>query len=60
MDFYLPATNLAVRVAVVDFDGKKVLNSLTNLYDMSEEMIRKYFPNVVGCCDSLECFMKSL
>jgi aspartate/methionine/tyrosine aminotransferase len=59
-DFYLPATNLAVRVAVVDFDGKKVLNSLTNLNDMSEEIIRKYFPNVVGCCDSLECFMKTL
>jgi len=59
-DFYLPATNLSVRVAVVDFDGKKVLNSLSNLNDVSEEMMEKYFPNLVGCCDSLECFIKSL
>ncbi len=59
-DFYLPATNFAVRVATVDFDGKKVLNSLTNLDEMSEEKIRRHFPNAVDGCDSLECFLKTL
>lgn len=59
-DFYLPATNLGVRVAAVDYDGQKLLNSWTNPNDMNKEKTNKFFPNLVGGCDSLEHFIKTL
>ena len=58
-DFYLPATNLGVRAAFVDYDGEAVLNAWTGARDMTPEKTRQLFPRLVGGCDSLERFLQA-
>jgi aspartate/methionine/tyrosine aminotransferase len=59
-DFYLPATNLGVRAAFVDYDGEAVLDAWTGARDMTPEKTRQFFPRLVGGCDSLERFLQAL
>ncbi|MBF0289148.1 MAG: aminotransferase class I/II-fold pyridoxal phosphate-dependent enzyme [SAR324 cluster bacterium] len=59
-DFYLPATNLGVRVASVDYDGEKVLNEFPGIENMTPEATQHLFPNLVKGCDQLETFLKQL
>ena len=57
-DFYLPATNLGVRVASVDYKGEEVLNVWTGPQDMTQGKISELFPRLVGGCDSLEHLLR--
>jgi aspartate/methionine/tyrosine aminotransferase len=59
-DFYLPATQLGVRVASVDYDGEAVLRAWKNSRDRFSEEFRELFPHLVAGCDSLERFLHSL
>ncbi len=59
-DFYLPSTNLGVRVASVDYDGGKVLANWSDGIVDSEEAMRETFPNLAEGCDSLERFLEKL
>jgi aspartate/methionine/tyrosine aminotransferase len=58
-DFYLPATNLGVRVASVDYDGARVLEHWTKEEDCTSEKTAELFPNLVKGCDALEDFLKN-
>lgn len=59
-DFYLPASNLGVRVASVDYDGEIVLKEWTSAQDMNEKKISEFFPNLKKGCDSLERFLENI
>ncbi len=59
-DFYLPATNLGVRVASVDYDGEKLLKEFPGIENMTPEAIQTLFPNLVKGCDHLENFLQKL
>lgn len=57
-DFYLPATNLGVRVAPVDYDGAAVLKAWTWSEHMDDARTKDLFPRLVGGCDNLSAFLK--
>ncbi|MGD1828931.1 MAG: pyridoxal phosphate-dependent aminotransferase [Spirochaetaceae bacterium] len=59
-DFYFPATNLGVRTASVDFDGKFVRENWPGRDGMNEEWEKKLFPSLIEGCDRLEAFLKNL
>ncbi len=59
-DFYLPATNLGVRVAAVDFDGAHVLEQWPGSEHMSPEKALRLFPNIVRGAQKLADFIDSL
>ena len=56
-DFYLPATNMGVRVAPVDYDGAAVLKAWPGDKPLNETGAKDLFPQLVGGCDSLETFL---
>lgn len=56
-DFYLPATNLGVRVAPVDYDGTAALNAWPGIEHMDETGTTDLFPRLVSGCDSLAAFL---
>ncbi|ERP39216.1 pyridoxal phosphate-dependent aminotransferase [Chitinivibrio alkaliphilus] len=58
-DFYLPATNLGVRVASVDYDGAAVLKDWKGAQECTAEKTMEFFPNLVRGCDALEDFLKN-
>ncbi|MCD6197343.1 MAG: hypothetical protein J7K15_02050 [Deltaproteobacteria bacterium] len=57
-DFYLPANNLGVRIASVDYKGEEILNVWTGPQDMTQGKISELFPRLVGGCDSLEHLLR--
>jgi len=59
-DFYLPATNLGVRAAAVDYDGSEVLSFWQGPAQMTDGQTRKLFPHLVGGCDSLKHYLDNL
>ncbi|ODN42873.1 pyridoxal phosphate-dependent aminotransferase [Piscirickettsia litoralis] len=54
-EFYLPKTELVLRLAIVDFDGEKLLKQLEH-----QEISAGLFPEIVAGCDRLEHFFNSL
>jgi aspartate/methionine/tyrosine aminotransferase len=59
-DFYLPATELTVRIAAVDYDGDAVLTAWPGVDGMTDRLLAGLFPRLVGGCDRLEAFMGEL
>lgn len=59
-DFYLPVTNLGVRVASVDYDGKKILDNWNGAGNMTDSLINEFFPQLKKGCDALELFLEKL
>ena len=59
-DFYLPATNLAARVAGVDFDGQQALDTWPGSDHVSEEYFKEAFPKIVQGCDRIAGFLNQL
>jgi aspartate/methionine/tyrosine aminotransferase len=59
-DFYFPATNLGVRIAAVDFDGQFVLDKWPGKEDITDDMINRFFPNLVEGCNQIEKFLQQL
>lgn len=59
-DFYMPATNLGVRVAAVDFDGARVLDSWPGIDQITEEYTDTHLPNIKLGCEGIESFLKNL
>jgi aspartate/methionine/tyrosine aminotransferase len=59
-DFYLPATNLGVRVAAVDFDGARALETWPGGGQVTEAYFREVFPKIIQGCDSLVKFLGAL
>ncbi len=59
-DFYMPATSLSCRVAGVDFDGQKVLNSWPGAANVTAEYIQKYLPKIEQGCASIHEFLDKL
>jgi aspartate/methionine/tyrosine aminotransferase len=59
-DFYLPATNLGVRAAAVDYDGADVLNRWQGSAHMTDDITRQWFPNLAKGCDSLDRYLRNL
>lgn len=57
-DFYLAATELGVRVAGVDYDGGAVLEQWPGEENMNAELAARFFPRLIGGCDSLENFLR--
>jgi hypothetical protein len=56
-DFYLPATNLGVRVAPVDYDGTEVLKAWPGIEQMDDTKTKDLFPRLVDGCYNLEAFL---
>ncbi|WP_028314572.1 pyridoxal phosphate-dependent aminotransferase [Desulfatibacillum aliphaticivorans] len=56
-DFYLPATNLGVRVAGVDFDGQQALDTWPGRHHVTEEYMEEVFPNLVHGCERISTFL---
>ena len=59
-DFYMPATNLGVRVAAVDFDGAQVMASWPGAGQITEEYIDTYLPNMKLGCEWISRFLGDL
>ena len=59
-DFYFPSTNLGVRTASVDFDGKFVRDNWPGRKAMDQGMTEKLFPSLIEGCDRLESFLQEL
>jgi aspartate/methionine/tyrosine aminotransferase len=59
-DFYMPATSLSARVAAVDFDGARALETWPGRDYVSEEYFEEVFPKIKQGCDSLEDFLDRL
>lgn len=59
-DFYFPATNLGVRTASVDFDGKFVRDNWPGSKAMDLRQTAKLFPSLLEGCDRLEEFLTEL
>ncbi len=58
-DFYFPATNLGVRVASVDFNGKMVRDSWPG-GKLTDEQLKEFFPNLVKGCDRLQSYLEEI
>ena len=58
-DFYFPATNLGIRVASVDFNGKEVRDKWPGS-KLSDTQINEFFPNLVMGCDRIEEYLQKL
>ena len=58
-DFYFPATNLGVRVASVDFNGKMVRENWPG-GKLSKEQLQEFFPNLLKGCDRLQSYLEEL
>jgi len=59
-DFYFPATNLGVRIAAVDFDGESVLKQWPGKEEINDDMINRFFPNLVEGCNHIKKFLQQL
>ncbi len=59
-DFYMPATSLSVRVAAVDFDGARAMESWPGIDSVSEEYLGGVFPKIKQGCDRLKNFLDEL
>jgi len=59
-DFYLPATNLGVRVASVDFDGARALETWPGSDQVTDTYFQEVFPKIIQGCDCLEKFLRQL
>jgi len=59
-DFYMPATNLGVRVAGVDFDGARALETWPGADRVTEEYFLSIFPKIEQGCGCIESFLSSL
>lgn len=59
-DFSLAATELAVRVAGVNYDGAAALESWPGPGQMTGKLAGQLFPGIIGGCDRLEEFLVGL
>jgi aspartate/methionine/tyrosine aminotransferase len=59
-DFYLPATNLGVRVAAVDFDGAAALETWPGSENVTDEYFRQAFPKMEQGCERIKGFLDRL
>jgi aspartate aminotransferase len=59
-DFYMPATSLSVRVAAVDFDGARVLESWPGADHVTEQYLRAFLPKIEQGCEYIEGFLSGL
>lgn len=59
-DFYLDDKHLGVRVASVDYDGKKVLTDFPGEANMNPQIMEALFPNLIAGCDNLEDYLRTL
>ncbi len=58
-DFYFPATNLGIRVASVDFNGREVRDKWPG-GKLTEDQIGEFFPNLVMGCNKMEEYLQTL
>ncbi|MBI9078085.1 MAG: aminotransferase class I/II-fold pyridoxal phosphate-dependent enzyme [Desulfatibacillum sp.] len=56
-DFYLPTTNLGVRVAGVDFDGQHALDTWPGSDHVTKEYFREAFPKIIQGCECIAAFL---
>jgi aspartate/methionine/tyrosine aminotransferase len=59
-DFYLPATNLGVRVAAVDFDGARALDTWPGGDRVTDDYFHSVFPKIEQGCRFIEGFLSGL
>jgi len=59
-DFYMPATNLGVRVAAVDFDGAQVLETWPGADHVTEEYFQALFPRIEQGYECIKGFLSRL
>ncbi len=59
-DFYMPATSLSVRVAAVDFDGARVMESWPGADHVTEKYLREFLPKIEQGCEYIEGFLSGL
>ena len=59
-DFYMPATSLSARVAGVDFDGARAVDTWPGIDNVSDDYFEKVFPKIKQGCDSLKRFLEGL
>jgi hypothetical protein len=59
-DFYLPATNLGVRVAAVDFNGVEALDTWPGGDRVTEDYFHSVFPKIEQGCQYIEAFLNGL
>lgn len=56
-DFYMPATDLSCRVAGVDFDGVRVLDTWPGSENVTKKYFNEYFPKIDQGCTRIESFI---
>ena len=59
-DFYMPSTNLGVRIAAVDFDGSRALGSWLGIDNITEEYFQEFFPKIIQGGKCINEFLSSL
>ena len=59
-DFYMPATSLGIRIAAVDFDGVRALETWPGVDHVTEEYFHKGFPKIEQGCECIKEFLSSL
>ncbi len=59
-DFYMPATSLSARIAAVDFDGERALNSWPGSDQVSDDYFHDVFPKIEQGCQCISDFIKQL
>jgi aspartate/methionine/tyrosine aminotransferase len=60
MDFYLPSTNFGCRVAAVDFDGERALETWPGIENISHDYFNAVFPKIGQGAECIESFLESL
>lgn len=59
-DFYHPAEALAVRLAAVDYDGRRVLEASLGERELGGAFVEGACPNLARGCDRIQGFLESL
>jgi len=57
-DFYMPATSLGFRVAAVDFDGVRALETWPGADYVTEEYFHTFFPKIEQGCECIKRFLR--
>ena len=59
-DFGFPSKKMLTRLSYTDFDGTQFFKNVTDYKNISDEMVRKYAPNVVEGTSKLSNWAKNL
>ncbi|MTI12832.1 pyridoxal phosphate-dependent aminotransferase [Sansalvadorimonas verongulae] len=59
-DFGLPADQLYIRLAFVDFDGEKALAAISAGEPRDDSFIHNHCPKIISACDRIERWLQAL